>query len=96
MKGREAAAEIRQDGEAWLVRASLRLLDPPLWWPHTHGEQPLLECSFRIDASDECHFLACGRIGFRHLFVPPDGASRSMSTAYPFIVAEPAGRSMTC
>jgi beta-mannosidase len=72
--GREAAGEIREDAPGWLVRAALRVLDPPLWWPHTHGAQPLVDCSLRIDFGDGCHILSCGRTtGFRRLFAPPDG-----------------------
>jgi beta-mannosidase len=70
--GCEAAGEIREDAEGWLVRAALRVPDPPLWWPHTHGGQPLLDCSLRIDAGGDHHVLSCGRIGFRRLFAPPD------------------------
>lgn len=69
----ETAAEICKDADAWLVRARLRVPEPPLWWPHTHGEPTLLECSLRIEAEDGCHFFSCGKIGFRRLFMPLDG-----------------------
>lgn len=70
--GREVAAEIREDAEGWLLRAALRLPDPPLWWPHTHGAQRLMDSSLRLDFGDSCHILTCSRIGFRRLFTPQD------------------------
>jgi beta-mannosidase len=65
--GREAAAE----GEAVLL--TLRIPDAPLWWPHTHGEQPLLPASLIVDREE----IACGPIGFRRL---------SKAQGHPFAV----------
>ena len=43
--------------------------DPPLWWPHTHGEPVLLDCRLELDLGQERASLACGRVGFRELLL---------------------------
>jgi beta-mannosidase len=70
--GREAAAEVRADGDGWLLRAALRVPDAPLWWPHTHGCQPLSECALRLQVGQGWYTVPCGRIGFRELRVEQD------------------------
>jgi len=70
--GRKAEVVVRQDAEGWLLRAILRLSNPPLWWPHTHGEQPLTECSLHLHTGAERPIVPCGKIGFRRLQVSQD------------------------
>jgi beta-mannosidase len=65
--GNEVSAALKQGTEDWELRAELRLADAPLWWPHTHGSQPLIECILVIDAGGDEHTFNCGRTGFRHL-----------------------------
>jgi beta-mannosidase len=63
------AVDVRQDAEGWLLRAELRVPEPPLWWPHTHGGQPLIECSLHVQTGQGGYTVPCGEIGFRRLEV---------------------------
>jgi beta-mannosidase len=67
--GDEAAAQVRPDGGAWLVRAALRIARPALWWPHSHGEQPLYDCALHLDTGRGRVIVSCPAVGFRHLEV---------------------------
>jgi beta-mannosidase len=49
------------------LSATAQVPNAPLWWPHTHGEQPLLECSLQIDAGGDVFDVDCGTVGFRFL-----------------------------
>jgi beta-mannosidase len=69
----EVAADVREDAHGWLLHAVLRVPNPPLWWPHTHGEQPRVECSLQIDAGAGRHTVSCGKVGFRRLEVSETG-----------------------
>ena len=60
-------ATLTQESNAWTLHAECRLPNAPLWWPHTHGEQPLLECSVIVDSDGDEHTFPCGKIGFRRL-----------------------------
>ncbi|HEX8255339.1 MAG TPA: glycoside hydrolase family 2 protein [Thermoanaerobaculia bacterium] len=51
--------ELQRDGERLSVQ--LRLENAALWWPHTHGEAVLHDCTAVIDGQH----LDCGRVGFR-------------------------------
>lgn len=42
-------------------RAEIHFPDAPLWWPHTHGVQPLLDASLEFDRGS----VPLGRVGFR-------------------------------
>ncbi len=67
--GRFALARART-GDATRFHAQLALSQVALWWPHTHGAQPLSALSVRLAAPGrEPIVLACGRIGFRELVV---------------------------
>ena len=61
-----------EDGDGWLLRAALRLPHPPLWWPHTHGEQPLVECALHLDVGTGHYTVPCGQVGFRQLQASQD------------------------
>ncbi len=76
----EARAELRVGAAAHRVvlrptdgRSALRtevvVEDIELWWPHTHGAQPLYDVSLLLDG--ETHSL--GRVGFRTLEVDREG-----------------------
>lgn len=54
------------------VQAELRLPDVPLWWPHTHGDQPLLNCSVSLRSAGEPHFFYLGKVGFRTIHADLD------------------------
>jgi beta-mannosidase len=68
----ETTADVREDADGWLVRAELRVPEPPLWWPHTHGEQPLSACALHLHAGAGCCTVPVGRVGFRRLEVSQD------------------------
>ncbi len=63
--GREAAVDVRPDAGTWLLRAAVRVPDPPLWWPHTHGPQPLYPCELHLGHER----VPCRAVGFRRLRV---------------------------
>lgn len=49
-------------------QATLRVPDPQLWWPHTHGEPTLYEASLRWQRKDGARGeAALGCVGFRTL-----------------------------
>jgi beta-mannosidase len=74
--GHEAAVEVRANGGRWRLSGTVRLANPPLWWPHTHGTQPLAECALHLRAGDRRTTVRCGKVGFRRLYVPrEDGFS---------------------
>ncbi len=50
---------LRQEGEALV--GTLRVPDPPLWWPHTHGTPALVEVRGVLDGEA----VVLGRVGFR-------------------------------
>lgn len=63
----EASATIHAEPDGWRLAAALRVPDAPLWWPHTHGPQPLLDCFLTVRAGRSERTLSCGRLGFRHV-----------------------------
>lgn len=65
----QTAVDVREDGDGWLLDAVLRVPSPPLWWPHTHGEQPLTECALHIQIGTARQTVPCERIGFRQIQV---------------------------
>jgi beta-mannosidase len=58
-------AQCRPDGRGVAIQATLRIPEPPLWWPHTHGPQPLFDCRLEIALGDANFAYSCGKIGFR-------------------------------
>ncbi len=61
----ERAAIVRHSGDDAVIHATIRVPDAAVWWPHTHGAQPLYGASVRVTSggSDAC--LSIGRVGFR-------------------------------
>jgi beta-mannosidase len=53
------------EGGRVLLHGTLRVPGARLWWPHTHGPQPLYEARLRLLLPGGWVELACGRIGFR-------------------------------
>ncbi len=64
----EHRATLEVDGVA---RGTLRVPNAPLWWPHTHGAQPLLPVRARVDGAD----FELGATGFRKLDVDQQGGA---------------------
>jgi beta-mannosidase len=65
----QVAAEVQADADGCHIHATLRIPDPPLWWPHTHGEQHLLDSVLMIHVGGEVHEFPSGKISFRQLEV---------------------------
>jgi len=61
------AVDERRDAEGVVWQAELHVPNAPLWWPHTHGDQPLFACSFEFLCGGESCSAACGTIGFRRI-----------------------------
>ena len=52
-----------------ILSGELRISNPPLWWPHTHGDQPLFACDLLVEAGFNSHVIGCGKLGFRDVSV---------------------------
>ena len=62
-------------GETWCIEGEVQVPRVALWWPHTHGPQPLYRVTLelRVDGNDVIY--DCGRVGFRTIeLVSDDGA----------------------
>ena len=51
------------------LHGDLQLPDVKLWWPHTHGEPTLYECSLELQIDGQWLSIDCGRVGFKALHV---------------------------
>lgn len=51
------------------VHGELHVSDAPLWWPHTHGSQPLLPCHILVESGSDQFVVHHRSIGFRTLNV---------------------------
>jgi beta-mannosidase len=60
------------DGQELRGSGQLRIENADLWWPHTHGQPFLYDCTARF--GDET--VDCGRIGFRHVEFTSDSELR--------------------
>ena len=62
-------------GDRWTLSGTVRVPHPDLWWPHTHGQQPLYDVSAIITTAAIEESVDLGRVGFRTLTVDrgPDG-----------------------
>ena len=49
------------DGDGVRLEGEVSVPDAPVWWPHTHGAQPLLDVVLRVGGLDH----ALGTVGFR-------------------------------
>jgi len=63
----EHAARLEVQGG--LLSGQVRVRKPPLWWPHTHGAAPLLDCTLIIETAAGEHVFPLERVGFRRLEV---------------------------
>ncbi len=55
-----------QDGD-FVIHSTIRITDAKLWWPHTHGDQPLYDVAVRLVSDGGDTLLAVGRAAFRTL-----------------------------
>jgi len=66
--------EQRLDGRC-LLTGVVRVDKPDLWWPHTHGPQPLYPVSASISVAGSRADVDLGRVGFRTIAVDRDADS---------------------
>jgi beta-mannosidase len=53
------------DTGVFSLQGRLRLADAALWWPHTHGAQPLYRVTVAVRVAGADFVVDCGRVGFR-------------------------------
>jgi len=58
-----------------LLTGVVRVYKPDLWWPHTHGPQPLYPVSASISVAGSRADVDLGRVGFRTIAVDRDADS---------------------
>lgn len=64
----QAMSVVQSLDGAQRLAATLRLQQPTLWWPHTHGEPALYEAWVEVHGADATvHRWPLGNVGFRHL-----------------------------
>ncbi|MFO1023188.1 MAG: hypothetical protein U0903_21240 [Planctomycetales bacterium] len=56
--------------DAWLLTGELRIANPALWFPHTHGTPALYDCELQIESLGLVHTHSCSPVGFRTIAVP--------------------------
>jgi beta-mannosidase len=60
------------------AQARLELDGVALWWPHTHGEQPLSRARIHLEYPDGAICVELGRVGFRKLESDPSARGLSL------------------
>ena len=65
----EVSVAVRSDATGRTLSGELLISDPPLWWPHTHGPQPLFKCDVLVESGSVRQVIACGKLGFRDVRV---------------------------
>jgi len=56
----------RVDGDM-IVTASIRVPNASIWWPHTHGSQPMYDVNLKLGVGTSTTNIALGRVGFREV-----------------------------
>ncbi len=80
---RAALAITEGDGGLLSARGQVAVEEAPLWWPHTHGAQPLLDVRAFVRAAGEEAELDLGRTGFRSLARADEGGGFTTSGRGP-------------
>ncbi len=65
--GRQVELTLARDAAGTHLQGRIEIEDPPLWWPHTHGDPILHACHIEIVQGGQRQTIDCGRIGFRNL-----------------------------
>jgi beta-mannosidase len=60
------AIEHSHDGN-FALHGTLHIPDVQLWWPHTHGAQPLYATKLVVRYAQQQVELVCGQLAFRHI-----------------------------
>ena len=61
----ERAAAVRRSNGELVISSSIRIPSPRIWWPHTHGEQPLYDATLTLTTGDAQVAIVLGRVAFR-------------------------------
>jgi beta-mannosidase len=70
----ERAAIVRGAGGDFIVHGTIRIADANLWWPHTHGPQPLYDALIRVTVAGGTSLqFPIGRVAFRTIRLDTDG-----------------------
>lgn len=67
--------DITRNGQAHDISGSCEIPHAPLWWPNTHGGQPLLPCRLELSIGTRIVTIDCGRIGFKSVQVNRSGGA---------------------
>ncbi|HXC25882.1 MAG TPA: hypothetical protein VNU46_08200 [Gemmatimonadaceae bacterium] len=63
----QSIMRLERRGDIVEIRGQVRLPDVQLWWPHTHGDQPLYPVTVRVGVGDASSDVDLGNVGFRTL-----------------------------
>ncbi|HMJ50761.1 MAG TPA: glycoside hydrolase family 2 protein [Polyangiaceae bacterium] len=72
---RQALTCTRGADGMWTVGGELRISRVELWWPHTHGAQPLYPVSLVIRVNGNDIACDCGKVGFRSIELVSEGGA---------------------
>ncbi len=70
-----ATVDLQAEGEELVLQAEISVADVALWWPHTHGGQPLYPLAVEVAG----HRLDWGTVGFRDIAVDRSGGGFALS-----------------
>jgi len=68
----ERPAIVRWTDNDFVAHATIRITDAAIWWPHTHGDQPLYDAAIRVIADNSEIHLPLGRVAFRTVRLDTD------------------------
>ncbi len=58
---------VEQQAQKVSLKADFCIENVPVWWPHTHGDPRLLDCTLEIDIDSSSITIDCGKIGFKSI-----------------------------
>ena len=65
--------------KSFKLSGTVRIPNPALWWPHTHGAQPLYSVSVRLVCDGRLVEIDFGRTGFRSIIVNQENGDFSIA-----------------
>jgi beta-mannosidase len=63
----------------WTIEGEVRLARVDLWWPHTHGAQPLYDVFLEMSVDGNVITFDYGRVGFRTVEIGTEGGGFEVS-----------------
>ena len=67
------------DTEVFLLHGQLKIPDVAIWWPRTHGPQPLYPMTVLVRVAGADFVIDCGRLGFRTIEANTEGGGFALS-----------------